>query len=102
MEREEQNKKSILAEMWSGLHSFYLSSELSQEHGKEWRQNVFLKLSLTNSILGSFYLILMMADGENANKNEMIRGRAPLGRVGLDLEAALGQRCSTWLYSGIT
>lgn len=102
MEREEQNKKSILAEMWSGLHSFDLSSERSQEHGKEWRQNVFLKLSLTNSILGSFYLILMMADGENANKNEMIRGRAPLGRVGLDLEAALGQRCSTWLYSGIT
>lgn len=34
VEREEQNKKSKLAEMWSGLHFFNLKSQSSQEHRK--------------------------------------------------------------------
>ena len=33
-EREEQNKKSKLAETWSGLHFFNLKSQSSQEHRK--------------------------------------------------------------------
>lgn len=46
VEREEQ-KKSKLAEMWSGLHSFNLKSERSQEHRKSFtkeKQKVFLRL----------------------------------------------------------
>lgn len=46
VEREEQ-KKSKLAEMWSGLHSFNLKSESSQEHRKSFtkeKHKVFLRL----------------------------------------------------------
>lgn len=32
VEREEQNKKSKVAEMWNGLHFFSLKSQSSQEH----------------------------------------------------------------------
>ena len=37
VEREEQNKKSKVAEMWNGLHFFNLKSQSSQEHRKSYQ-----------------------------------------------------------------
>ena len=101
MEREEQNKKSKVAEMWNGLHFFNLKSQSSQEHRKSYQVEA-KSIPQTLLYISHSWLLRPDQNEENANTTQMvIGGGIPPDLVSLDVGEALGQ-FSSWLRVGIT